>query len=162
MHGVQITVEGKHHLGAALGSHLFTEQYVNEKVTLCSCCIVALSDIARVHPHAIHSAFTHGLCNKCMDLLSTYHPRDLFTLGNIGSCNLFKVLLPLQVGQLVMWRVYWHFLSGWAVLALLILRPSRTQKLLPQRIKVTTPLVVLILQREMSFSYHVVDAAASG
>ena len=93
-------MEGKHHLGAALGSHLFTEQYINEKVMLCSCCIVALSNIARVHPHAIHSAFTHGLCNKCMDLLSTYHPKDLFTLGNIGSCNLFKIL-PTLTGRSV-------------------------------------------------------------
>ena len=28
--GVQVTVEGKRHLGAALGSRLFTEQYVSE------------------------------------------------------------------------------------------------------------------------------------
>ena len=44
--GVQVTVEGKRHLGAALGSRLFTEQYVSEKVDSWSCCIAKLSDIA--------------------------------------------------------------------------------------------------------------------
>ena len=50
--GVQVTVEGKRHLGAALGSRLFTEQYVSEKVDSWSCCIAKLSDI--VHPHAAY------------------------------------------------------------------------------------------------------------
>ena len=43
--GVQITVEGKRHMGAALGSHLFAEQYVSEKVESWSCCVGKLSDI---------------------------------------------------------------------------------------------------------------------
>lgn len=53
------------YMGAALGSHLFTEQYVSGKV---DCmwwrCVSKLSDIAKVHPHAASSAFTCGLCNK--------------------------------------------------------------------------------------------------
>ena len=69
--GVQVTVDGKRHLGAALGSCLFTEQYVSEKVDSWSCCVAKLSDIAKVHPHAAYSAFTHGLCNKWTYFLRT-------------------------------------------------------------------------------------------
>ena len=68
---VQVTVEGKSHLGAALGSRLFTEQYVSEKVDPWSSCVAKLSDIAKVHPHAAYSAFTHGLCNKWTYFLRT-------------------------------------------------------------------------------------------
>ena len=50
-----MTVEGKRHLGAALGSRLFTEQYVSEKVESWSHCVTKLSDIAKVHLHAVYS-----------------------------------------------------------------------------------------------------------
>ena len=63
--GVQVTTEGKRHL---LGSQLFAEQYISEKVESWSCCIVKLS---KVHPHAAYSAFTHGLCNKWIYFLRT-------------------------------------------------------------------------------------------
>ena len=52
--GVQVTVEGKHHLGAALGSHSFTDRYVSEKVELWSRLVDKLSGIARIHPHAAY------------------------------------------------------------------------------------------------------------
>ena len=57
-------MEGKHHLGTALGSHSFTDCYVSEKVKLWSRLVDRLSEIARIHPHAAYAAFTHGLCNK--------------------------------------------------------------------------------------------------
>ena len=69
--GVQVTVEGKRHLGAALGSRSFTEQYVSEKVDSWSRCVAKLSDLAKVHPHYAYSAFTHGLCNKWTYFLHT-------------------------------------------------------------------------------------------
>ena len=47
--GVQVTVEGKRHLGAALGSHSFTEQYDSEKVDSWSCCVAKLSDLRFIH-----------------------------------------------------------------------------------------------------------------
>ena len=56
--GVSITVEGKRHLGAALGSRAFTEVYITEKVESWSRCVRRLVNIAKTHPHA---AFTHGL-----------------------------------------------------------------------------------------------------
>ena len=67
-----MTVERKRHLGAALGSRLFTEQYVSEKMESWSHCVAKLSDIAKAHPHAAYTtALTHGLCNKWTYFLRT-------------------------------------------------------------------------------------------
>ena len=60
----EVTVEGKRHLEAALGSHSFTDCYVSEKVELWLHLVDRLSGIGRIHPHAAYAAFTHGLCNK--------------------------------------------------------------------------------------------------
>ena len=61
----------KHYLGAALGSHSFTSQYIFEKVELWLCFVVKLNDIATSHPHAAYIAFTHGLCNRWTYFLHT-------------------------------------------------------------------------------------------
>ena len=62
--GVSITVEGKRHLGAALGSRAFTEAYITEKDESWSRCVRRLVNIAKTHSHAAYAAFTHGLCSK--------------------------------------------------------------------------------------------------
>ena len=49
-------MEGKRHLGAALGSHSFTNRYVSEKVELWSRLVDRLSGIARIHSHAAYAA----------------------------------------------------------------------------------------------------------
>ena len=79
--GVQVTVEGKRHLGAALGSHSLTDCYVSEKVELWSRLVDKLSGIARIHPHAAYAAFTHGLCNKW-----TYFLRTILLSPGFLSC----------------------------------------------------------------------------
>ena len=155
--GVQVTVEGKRHLGAALGSRLFTEQYVSEKVDSWSRCVAKLSDIAKVHPHAAYSAFTHGLCNKW-----TYFLR---TIPGISS-----LLQPLEV---VISSKFIPALTGRLVsdeeraLLALPIRLGGLGIVDPQTVsdsefaaseKVTSPLVELILQQDLSFGCHVVDA----
>ena len=155
--GVQVTVEGKCHLGAALGSHLFTEQYVSGKVDSWSRCVAQLSDIAKVHPHAAYSAFTHGLCNKW-----TYF---LHTIPGISS-----LLQPLEV---VISSKFIPALTGRLVsdderaLLALPIRLGGLGIVDPQTVsdsefaaseKVTSPLVGLILQQDLSFGCHVVDA----
>ena len=57
-------MQGKRHLRTTLGSCLFVEQYVFEKVGSWSHCDAKLSDIAKADPHAAYTAFTCGLCNK--------------------------------------------------------------------------------------------------
>ena len=58
---VHITINGKRHLGAALGSNTFTEEYVSCKVGEWVKEIEQLSTIASTQPHAAYAAFTHGL-----------------------------------------------------------------------------------------------------
>ena len=155
--GVQVTVEGKRHLGAALGSRLFTEQYVSEKVDSWSRCVAKLSDIAKVHPHAAYSAFMHGLCNKW-----TYFLR---TIPGISS-----LLKPLEI------VISSKFIP--ALTARLVSDDERALLALPIRLgglgiadpqtisdfefaaseRITSPLVGLILKQDMSFGCHVVDA----
>ena len=61
---INITTEGKRHLGAALGSREFVEQYVNGKVMEWRSSIVRLAGIAKTQPQAAYSALTHGLMGK--------------------------------------------------------------------------------------------------
>jgi len=62
--GIQVTANGQRHLGAAIGSRKFAEEYVAEKVKLWSEEICALSDFAQIHPHSAYTAFTHGVIHK--------------------------------------------------------------------------------------------------
>lgn len=61
---VQITTDGKPHLGAALGTQSFIETYVTHKVEQWSNEVKHLSLIAKSQPHATYSAFTHGKTSK--------------------------------------------------------------------------------------------------
>ena len=62
--GVNITVDGKRHLGAALGSQSLVESYVQCKVSQWTDTVRQLSDIARTQPHAAYSTFTCGLASQ--------------------------------------------------------------------------------------------------
>ena len=58
--GIQITLQGRRHLGAALGSTSFTEDYVTSKVTGW---VKEVEKLASIAPSQLH-AFTHGLSEK--------------------------------------------------------------------------------------------------
>ena len=62
--GVNITMDGKRHLGAALGSQSFVERCVQCKVSQWTNTVRQLSDIARTQPHAACSTFTCGLASQ--------------------------------------------------------------------------------------------------
>ncbi|MCY4641269.1 MAG: reverse transcriptase domain-containing protein, partial [Gammaproteobacteria bacterium] len=94
---VNITVEGKRQLGAALGTRSFAEEYVRRKVASWVDEIERLSSIALTQPHAAYAAYTHGLMSKWTFLART--------VADIG--DLFKPLedairhrfLPALTGQ---------------------------------------------------------------
>ena len=69
--GVNITTEGKRHLGAALGSRSFVVSYIQDKVKEWTSSIQKLASIATTQPHAAYSAFTHGLASKWTYFLRT-------------------------------------------------------------------------------------------
>ena len=78
--GISITDEGKHHLGAAIGTNVFAERYVLKKVSEWVNMIEWLLKFAHLQPHA---AFTHGLMSKWNYLMRT--------VPNIGD-----LLKPLE------------------------------------------------------------------
>ena len=93
--GVGITVEGKRHLGAAIGSPTFVQYYVNEKVEYWVSCVRKLSVIAKAQPHVAYCAFTHGLISKwtyfyerCPEFLTIFN-----LLKQLFLQNLFLLLL---------------------------------------------------------------------
>ena len=65
---VQITDQGQRHLGAALGSHDFAEEYVSKKV--CTWTAEVFS-IAANRPHAAYCAFAHGVIGRWVYIMRT-------------------------------------------------------------------------------------------
>ena len=61
---VRLTTQGKRHLGAALGSKTFTEEYVSDKVQGWTRDIMNLVEVASSQPHAAYAAYVHGLSNR--------------------------------------------------------------------------------------------------
>ena len=80
---VKVTSEGRPHLGAALGTREYTENYVRTKVTEWSEELVTLANIAKTQPHSAHAAFTHGMTSKWLylsrvtkDISQLLHPLE--------------------------------------------------------------------------------------
>jgi len=61
---VNITTNGRPHLGAAIGSSTYISQYVSGKISTWIQELHLLSSFAVTQPHAAYSAFTHGLISK--------------------------------------------------------------------------------------------------
>ena len=68
---VNVTADGRPHLGAAIGSPSFVEQYVSDKVSSWVTELKVLTSIAVTQPHAAFSAFTHGLISKWLFIART-------------------------------------------------------------------------------------------
>ena len=76
---VNIAVHGKRHLGAAIGSREYTEQYVGDKVKVWTQELLQLAEIATSQPHAAYAAFVHGLSSPWTYLSRTIpEVSDLF------------------------------------------------------------------------------------
>ena len=61
---ITVTVQGQKHLGAALGSRAFAEEYVSRKVTDWIDEISQLLEISQTRSHSAYCAFTHGLIGR--------------------------------------------------------------------------------------------------
>ena len=68
---VNITTQGKRHLGAALGSKTSTEECVSQKVQEWTRQILKLSEVAIFQPHAAYAAYVHGLSYRWSYLIRT-------------------------------------------------------------------------------------------
>ena len=66
-----LKLQGKRHLGAAIGTHQFKNEYIDDKVSTWISNIKALSEIAKTQPHAAYAAFIHGEQHKYTYFLRT-------------------------------------------------------------------------------------------
>ena len=57
---INITTEGKRHLGAALGNSSFCDEYIKLKVNDWCSEMEKLCEFAKSQPHAAFSAYIHG------------------------------------------------------------------------------------------------------
>ena len=62
--GVAISVEGRRHLGTAIGTPAFIQSYAQKKMAGWVKEVEYLSSFAISQPHAAYAAFTHGLIHK--------------------------------------------------------------------------------------------------
>ena len=76
--GINITTEACKHLGAALGSRSYLEQYVGGKREDWVGEVTRLAEFARSQPQASYAAFTFGLRHRW-----TYFMRTLPDIGNL-------------------------------------------------------------------------------
>jgi len=58
---VNVTTDGRHHLGAAIGSTAYVSQYVSCKINGWVQELQLLSSFAITQPHTAYSAFTHDM-----------------------------------------------------------------------------------------------------
>jgi hypothetical protein len=92
--GINITTEGRRHLGAVLGTEAFRENYVNSRVQEWVDELSILSDIAKTEPHSAYSAYTFGFKSKYNYLMRTV-PNISHLLGPLDNAvdNLISILL---------------------------------------------------------------------
>ncbi len=69
--GLQITTEGKRHLGAVIGTESYRDEYVSEQIDGWIEELKELEKIARVEPHIAYSAYVKGFQHKFTYLTRT-------------------------------------------------------------------------------------------
>jgi len=76
---VNITSEGKRHLGAALGSKSFKDAYCTKKVSNWTAQMKVLTEIAKTHPQSAYVGFTKGFVSKLTYFLRTIEGFEEYT-----------------------------------------------------------------------------------
>ena len=94
---INVTVQGQRHLGAAIGSQEYVQEYVNDKVANWISEITKLAEFAVTQPQASYAAYTFGLKHRW-----TYFLRTLLLepLESAISRVLIPAITDRQCGQL--------------------------------------------------------------
>ena len=149
---VHITIHGKRHLGAALGSKTFTEEYVNDKVQGWTKDIMNLSQVALSQPHAAYAAYIHGLSNRWSYLLRTVP--DIDDLLQPLENAIHQHLIPALTGRPPCSSIERDLLALPARLGGLGLRDPSTisSECFHSSERITAPLVALIVSQDATES----------
>ncbi len=94
---IQVSISGKHHLGAAVGSWTFTEEYVSGKVKSWAQEITRLIEVATSQPHTAYAALAHGLSNH-WSYISWTIP-DIQDLLLPVENAIHQILIPVLTGR---------------------------------------------------------------
>ncbi len=62
--GIKVTCSGKRHLGAAIGSKDFKEEYINKKVKCWVDDVMELANVAKEEPQFVYSAYIKGVSSR--------------------------------------------------------------------------------------------------
>jgi hypothetical protein len=92
---INITTEGKRHLGAVVGSRSYLNEYVNEKVEEWAKEIINLADFATTQPQASYAVYTFGLKHRWTYFIRTL-PDIQYLLQPLEEA-ITKFLLPALV-----------------------------------------------------------------
>ena len=95
--GIQITKEGWRSLGAALGTHSFTKEFVSKQVQKWTEEVKRLATIAESQPHAAYAALTHGLIGRWSYLSRTVS--NITDLLQPLEDAIRHQLIPTQTGR---------------------------------------------------------------
>ena len=68
---MNITIQGKKHLGAAIGSNKYREEYVKDIINDWNNQLILLSSIVKSEPQAAYSAFVSGFKSKLNYVMGT-------------------------------------------------------------------------------------------
>ena len=90
--GINITTEGRKHLGAALGQRSYLEEYVGSKVKEWISEVTLLAEFAISQPQSCYAAFTFGLRHKWTYFMITLP--DIEDLLELLERAISDVLIP--------------------------------------------------------------------
>ena len=93
---INVTTEGHKHLGAALGSRSFLEEYDGERVDEWVNEVTKLADFAISQPQACYAAFTFGLRHRW-----TYFLRTLPDIAELLEHSINELLIPAVANHTV-------------------------------------------------------------
>ena len=93
---VNVTTEGKRHLGAVIGSKSNKDQYCMKKVNVWRGELETLAEIAETEPQAAYAAYTKGYKSKFTFFLRTIE--DFEEYLEPVDCVLFDKLIPNLFG----------------------------------------------------------------
>ena len=99
---VNITCEGKRHLGAVIGSDAYRKIYCDEIVSNWVSQLKVLCEIAKTQPQAAYTAYTKGFKSKFTYFLRTINNFELFIppvdelISNEFIPTLFDLVIPLN------------------------------------------------------------------
>ena len=97
---INITTEGKRHLGASIGSESHRNEFVEDKInSLCEELLV-LSEIARIEPHAAYTCFVGGFKHKLSFIMRTI-PDICHHMTKLDNIVTTKFLPTITGGMLV-------------------------------------------------------------